>query len=557
MNTSNQESDLTQPLEIEAKTGSSTPRSAGARALRKIARRPAWAAALLACVLGASSGCKKAVEGGADAEKPVALVGADTVTVGETATYMQAARFDHTREGVERALDDLVAVELLKVAAGEEELTPQQEALRTEWERQLKMYQFRDSVIYKSAVVPDSAVEAFYRDRVGEEVKARHILVALPATATVEEKDAARARAEEALEKARRGEDFEQLSREYSEPRTAATGGDLGWFGKGDMVPAFEATAFALEPGEISDVVETRFGFHVIKVEDRRKKSLEEMRPQIQQALAQPLQEQAEDRYVEGMMAKSTLQFYEANVDTLVAIFAQDSIGELPPARRDLVIAKWEEGSLTVGDIVQRYRNLPPQNQAAVKALDRERMLGTALPPLVRNEMLMARAEAQGLELDPERRKRLDERVRGLVVGEMLRRRVKQQVVIGDSAVRAEYAAKPETYGKTLEEAEPAIRAALLERQMARVNTPEGQRELVREIAQGVEGKVEVERLEKNYELVLKQLPPPPVPAGERTVAGAPAGAPPGLAETSSAPAETSSAPAETSSSRSSGEERR
>jgi peptidyl-prolyl cis-trans isomerase SurA len=110
-----------------------------------------------------------------------------------------------------------------------------------------------------------------YRDSLpvqGESVHLRHIMMTV--TPSEEKKQAALQQAKEILARARAGESFESLAKTYSQCPSAENGGDLGFFSRGEMVPEFERAAFALNPGEISDVVETMYGYHIIRCEERQ-----------------------------------------------------------------------------------------------------------------------------------------------------------------------------------------------------------------------------------------------------------------------------------------------
>lgn len=104
-----------------------------------------------------------------------------------------------------------------------------------------------------------------------EQVKARHILFKIDADADEGTKSKKLKEAKALLKEARKAKvEFAELAKEHSEGPSAPNGGDLGYFAKGRMVPSFETAAFALQPGGISDVVETQFGYHIIKVEEKR-----------------------------------------------------------------------------------------------------------------------------------------------------------------------------------------------------------------------------------------------------------------------------------------------
>jgi peptidyl-prolyl cis-trans isomerase C len=145
-----------------------------------------------------------------------------------------------------------------------------------------------------------------------ERVRASHILIRFPENANAAAKQQARSRAEEILRALRAGNDFVDIAKTNSQdPGSAANGGDLGYFERGQMVGAFEQTAFSLRPGQTSELVETEFGYHIIRVADKqvsRTVPLDEVRPQIQQFLEGQEREEATQSFVAALKAKGKVE---------------------------------------------------------------------------------------------------------------------------------------------------------------------------------------------------------------------------------------------------------
>ena len=144
----------------------------------------------------------------------------------------------------------------------------------------------------KARKVSDEEVQAAYATEAHNaqyEVHARHIFVPLPQDASPAQQAAALARAEQALRRVSAGETFALVAREMSEGPTAKQGGDLGYFRRGLMLPAIEQAAFTLKTGEVSPVIRTGSGYHLVLVEDRRAippKPLADVKEEIRSRLA-------------------------------------------------------------------------------------------------------------------------------------------------------------------------------------------------------------------------------------------------------------------------------
>jgi peptidyl-prolyl cis-trans isomerase D len=184
-----------------------------------------------------------------------------------------------------------------KIQPDEESLTAfyeeNKENYKADSQIQLSYLFFSKEDSTREAEFTDEQIQSYYDRNIDiyskpEQRWARHILLKTSAEDTDEVREQKLTQAQDVLQMAQAGDDFAELAKEYSEGPSAPKGGDLGLFTKGRMVKPFEDAVFAMQPGEISDIVETSFGYHIIKLEDiipGSLKPLEEVKDEIRTTL--------------------------------------------------------------------------------------------------------------------------------------------------------------------------------------------------------------------------------------------------------------------------------
>jgi len=190
--------------------------------------------------------------------------------------------------------------------------------IQSQISRDLAIRELIDKQVTQKVVVTDEETKAYYdanpdQFKQPEQVKARHILIKIDANASETQKADARQEIKKIQQKLRNGDDFAGLAKEYSQGPSSVKGGDLGFFKRGQMVKPFEDAAFALKPNEISDIVETQFGYHLIKVEEKKPGTTLAF-TDIKDRLNQHLKEQKIDKdakeYIDGLKKDAKIEKY-------------------------------------------------------------------------------------------------------------------------------------------------------------------------------------------------------------------------------------------------------
>jgi peptidyl-prolyl cis-trans isomerase C len=189
-------------------------------------------------------------------------------------------------------------------------------AVRDDARSQIGVENLVESEIGTRTGVKPEAITDFYQKNPGKfqqgaRVKASHILISVPENADAATKLQAKTKAEAVLKDLKAGKDFAAAAKLSSQdPGSAPNGGDLGFFEPGQMVPPFEQAAFALKPGEMSGLVESPFGFHIIKVAEKQASRvipIEEAMPQIEQYLTGQNRQALTEAFVNTLKAKAKI----------------------------------------------------------------------------------------------------------------------------------------------------------------------------------------------------------------------------------------------------------
>ena len=188
--------------------------------------------------------------------------------------------------------------------------------LRADARTDLAINKIIEEEVAKAGEATDAEVKEFYEKnpdkfKQDEAVRASHILIRVDPKADEATRQKARAKAEDLARQAKAGADFAQLARDHSADGSAAQGGDLDFMVQGQTVKPFNDAIFSMQPNQISDVVETEFGYHVIKVTEKRAASqvpLERVSARVRQHLTEQKQRERYEAFIQELKAKARIE---------------------------------------------------------------------------------------------------------------------------------------------------------------------------------------------------------------------------------------------------------
>ena len=193
-----------------------------------------------------------------------------------------------------------------------------EETVKSQMGQGMAIQKLIDEKIVQKITISDKETKAYYDShpdffKEPEQVKASHILIKVEPKFDESQKAEARKKIETIQQKLKEGQDFAALAKEFSECPSSEKGGDLGYFRRGQMVKPFEDAAFSLEPNKTSDIVETMFGYHLIKTIDKKPETIvpyKDVKDKLEQYLKQEEVKKEIKLYVDKLRKKAKVEIF-------------------------------------------------------------------------------------------------------------------------------------------------------------------------------------------------------------------------------------------------------
>lgn len=394
-------------------------------------------------------------------DNTLATIDGNTVLLDDFTSKNPASRFagkDH--DFIDEKVDEFVRKALFTHVAMETGLGEEPEIIDKKMKaekRQLIQYVYNKVIL--ESVISDDFLKEMY-DRTGTELNAKHILISFEGTdraRTARTKTDALAIMGQINNRLSSGESFEDLAGEFTDdPTGKENGGDLGWFGWGKMVGPFQDAAFSLNPGEVSDVVETSFGLHIIKLEAKRtveRGSFEEEKNALKQQASreksaelgaranQFLTDQKNNSGFE-VIPENVTEFFEIfNASTIKQAPFDDVLNKLNYSKPLFVLFGKDEGSEWISEELSSLDN---QQKPRITS---ENSLLSVLENMVVQHLIVAYGYDQKFEQDPEFASRINDLVERYAYDAFVAQNVNEDLTPSDEELMSFYeSTKTEKY---------------------------------------------------------------------------------------------------------------